>query len=136
MPAFDHVAIEVADLDGCIAMLERTGAMRLLRRGTRTGTGQRIAMVVDERGQKMELVERAEPGPAALLHIAVDVHDPADVERVHDELVADGCESLRAPHPLAAAKATTALVRTPFGLEVQIVHYAEDSPDLTRGVPS
>ncbi len=62
-----------------------------------------------------------------LLHVAYRVDD---VEAEHRSLVAQGFRSLRGPHALAAAKATTALLEDPSGLQIQLIQYAPDSPDL------
>jgi catechol 2,3-dioxygenase-like lactoylglutathione lyase family enzyme len=131
MPAFDHVALEVPDLDATVEFLTSKGLMRLIRHGVRTGTGQRIAMLADEHGQKLELID-GDGRPARLLHLAFEVDD---VAATFADWVDDGSEPLREPHELAAAQATTGIVRTPFDLEVQVVRYATTSPDNTRRSP-
>ena len=56
----DHVALEVDDIDERVRRLEAAG-LRVLRHGTRYSTGQRIVMMGDGTGNKLELIE-AEPG--------------------------------------------------------------------------
>ena len=128
----DHVAIEVADFERRLGLFTEQLGMRLIRRGKRTSTGQQIAMIGDGHGFMLELVEAEDGDDAAapkFLHIALRVDD---VDGVHDELVSGGLSSVRAPHPLGAAKADTALLADEGGLEVQVIRYDDDSPDLQR----
>jgi hypothetical protein len=127
--AFDHVAIEVPDLDGFIDSMTSSGLMRLLRRGTRTGSGQRLAMLVDEQGQKVELIEGA---GVRFLHLAFQV---ADVAAAHAALVDAGAAPVRAPQRIEAAGALSSMVQAVGGVEVQLVRYDDDSPDRTGPVP-
>jgi catechol 2,3-dioxygenase-like lactoylglutathione lyase family enzyme len=122
----DHVALAVKDLDERIAFLTGTLGMTLKRIGTHVKTGGRIAMIADGNGFKLELIEMpdAEPG---LNHVAYRVED---VDAAYRKLLEDGCTSIRPPHPIAAAKADSALVEDATGLQVQIIKYAPDSPDL------
>lgn len=125
----DHIAIEVADLDHFIDQLEATGGMRLLRRGTAKRTGQRLAMVGDQRGMKLELIENpATPAPR-YLHVAFR---SADVLRALAGLVAAGFRHERGPFPLEEAKAESGLVSDGKGFEVQVLSYAPDSPDIVE----
>jgi len=127
--AFDHVAIEVPDLDAFVEAMTAGGLMRLLRRGTRTGSGQRLAMLVDDHGQKVELIE----GDAVrFLHLAFEV---ADVDDTHSTLLGAGGGAVRAPHRIEPARARSAVVRI-AGVEVQLVRYDDDSPDVTRARPA
>jgi hypothetical protein len=128
--AFDHVAIEVPDLDGFIEALTTTGLMRLLRRGTRTGTGQRLAMLVDDQGQKVELIEGEE---VRFLHLAFEV---GDVDAAHAALLGTGAAVVRTPQRIEAARALSSIVRTAGGVEVQVVRYDDDSPDRTSVRPA
>jgi hypothetical protein len=41
-----------------------------------------------------------------------------------------GFKSIRGPHVLAAAKAETALLEDQTAMQVQIIQYQPDSPDL------
>ncbi len=50
-----------------------------------------------------------------------------NVEAERQGLVAKGFGSIRGPHAPAAAKATTALLEDPSGLQIQLIQYAPDS---------
>jgi len=122
----DHFALGVHDLDERIAFLTGTLGMTLKRIGTHFKTGGRIAMIADANGFKLELIELPTGAPG-LQHVAYRVDD---VDAAYAQLLADGCTPIRGPHELSAAKAVTALLEDPSGLQVQIVKYAPDSPDL------
>ena len=150
----DHVALEVDDLDERVLRLEAAG-LRVLRHGTRYSTGQRIVMMGDGTGNKLELIE-AEPagtadvepagtaaaeGSAGRADAAVETGRPQgpvfahlalrsdDADAAHRMLRAAGYSSLSEPHDLAAARARSALLDSGDGMLVQVVSYAEDSPD-------
>ncbi|MEN9232338.1 MAG: hypothetical protein Q6L68_15680 [Thermostichus sp. DG02_5_bins_236] len=53
-----------------------------------------------------------------------------DIPTEHDRLCQEGLTPLRGPLYLKAAKADTALLKDPAGMEMQIIHYEPDSPDL------
>jgi catechol 2,3-dioxygenase-like lactoylglutathione lyase family enzyme len=122
----DHVALGVHDLDERIAFLTGTLGMKLGRIGKHVKTGGRIAMIADANGFKLELIELPDEAPG-LQHIAYRVED---VDAAYARLLEQGCTGIRGPHELAAAKAVTALVEDPAGLQVQVIKYAPDSPDL------
>ena len=127
----DHVALEVDDIDERVERLEAAG-LRVLRHGTRYSTGQRIVMMGDGTGNKLELIE-AEPDPEggtrespAFAHLALRT-DNAD--EAHRKLRASGFQSRSEPHDLAAARARSALLDSGGGFRVQVISYADDSPD-------
>jgi methylmalonyl-CoA/ethylmalonyl-CoA epimerase len=122
----DHIALGVKDLDERIDFFVNTLGMRLIRVGTHFASGGRIAMLADTAGFKLELIENGSEQPT-FIHLAYRVDD---VEAGHDELVSNGCSSIREPHELSAAKATTALVEDPSRLQIQLIKYAPDSPDI------
>lgn len=123
---FDHVAIEVDNFDERVQALVERCSMRLIRSGARFSTGQRIAMLGDGTGLKIELIESTENRPS-LAHIAFRV---ADTDQAHDALVRSGWTSKHPPHDLEAAKARTALLSDGRGLDVQVVSYDPRSPDV------
>jgi hypothetical protein len=125
----DHIALEVADLDRFIEQLEATGGMRLLRRGTAKRTGQRLAMVGDQMGMKLELIENPQTAVPHYLHIAFR---SGDVRGALAGLVAAGWRHERGPFPLEEAKAESGLVSDGKGFEVQVLSYAPDSPDIVE----
>ena len=134
----DHVALEVDDIDERVLRLEAAG-LRVLRHGTRYSTGQRIVMMGDGTGNKLELIE-ADPGNAggadgtpAFAHLALRTDDP---DGAHRRLQATGWESKSEPHDLAAARARSALLDSGGGFRVQVVSYADDSPDAVTWDPT
>jgi catechol 2,3-dioxygenase-like lactoylglutathione lyase family enzyme len=122
----DHVALGVHDLDERIAFLTGTLGMTLKRIGKYVRTGGRIAMIADAAGFKLELIELPDEAPG-LQHIAYRVED---VDAAYAQLLEEGCSGIRGPHEIAAAKAQTALVEDKAGLQIQVIKYAPDSPDL------
>lgn len=127
----DHVALEVDDIDERVQRLEAAG-LRVLRHGTRYSTGQRIVMMGDGTGNKLELIE-AEPDPEggtreapAFAHLALRTDDADDA---HRRLQAAGFQSRSEPHDLAAARARSALLDSGGGFRVQVISYDDDSPD-------
>lgn len=107
--------------------------MRVLREGRRHSTGQRIVMVGDGTGTKLELIERtadaADAGaPVAFVHLAFEVDD---VEAAVAHFTAAGWRCVRDVHDLAAAQARTALFHH-AGIEIQVISYAPTSPDVVR----
>lgn len=124
---FDHVAIEVAAIDATIDELVATGAMRVIRTGVLARTGQRIVMLGDGTGVKIELIEAPEAQVPRLAHIAFRCADaPAAKESLEDQ----GWRNLRGPHRLDAAMAETALLEDARGLRLQVISYDEASPDV------
>ena len=122
----DHIALGVKDLDERIEFFTSRLGMRLIRIGTHFKTGGRIAMLADPAGFKLELIEDGSEQPT-LMHLAYRVDD---VTAGHDQLVSSGCSTIRGPHELSAARATTALVEDPSRLQIQVIKYAPDSPDI------
>ncbi len=123
----DHIALRVKNLDERVAFLTGAMGMQVKRFGTQFSTGARLALLSDTAGFKIELIESAIDEATLLLHVAYRVDD---VDAVYTKLLANGCKSVRAPHDLSAAKARTALAQDSAGLEIQIIQYASDSPDL------
>jgi catechol 2,3-dioxygenase-like lactoylglutathione lyase family enzyme len=130
---FDHVAIEVDDFDERVAALVDEVGMTLVREGVRHRTGQRIAMLGDETGVKIELIEadRAEP---TFAHVAFRAEQADDVDAAEAALVDAGWSMVNPAHDLTAAKARTTLLADAGGLHLQVIAYRPDSPDL--GTPA
>lgn len=134
----DHVALEVDDLDERVRRLEAAG-LRVLRHGTRYSTGQRIVMMGDGTGNKLELIE-SDPGDKedganrapVFAHLALGTDDADDA---HRRLQAAGYQSRSEPHDLAAARARSALLDS-GGFPVQVISYADDSPDAVTWDPA
>src|SRR5207302_606620 len=118
---------EVPSLDDHIALLSRCGAMRLIRVGTLRRTGQRIAMLGDGTGVKLELIEDVLCGAPRLAHLAFQVDG---VDAVRKELTELGWEPVSGPNELPDARARSALLRDGGGLLLQVIRYESDSPDL------
>ncbi len=123
----DHVALEVADLDERVARLEALG-LRVLRVGARHRTGQRIVMMGDGTGAKLELIEASTGQRPVFAHLALRSDDP---DQAHRHLVDQGWASRSEPHDLPAARARSALVGDGAGFDVQVIAYDSDSPDTT-----
>ena len=126
---FDHVAIEVSDFDGRVDALVNDVGMTLVRRGVRYRTGQRIALLGDETGVKIELIESDADQPT-LAHVAFRAEEAAAVDEAEAGLVEAGWSRVNPVHDLAAARARTTLVADRGGLHVQVIAYEPDSPDL------
>ncbi len=132
MTRIDHVALEIPRFDEHLALLTEHLGLRIVREGRRYSTGQRIVMVTDDHGFKLELIEATPDGDTGhatevFQHLAVRADD---VAATHADLLATGATEQRPPHRLDAARADTSLVRL-GDLAVQVVHYDPDSPDLT-----
>ncbi|MCY3616347.1 MAG: hypothetical protein OXG66_01620 [Acidimicrobiaceae bacterium] len=126
---FDHVAIEVNDFDIRVDALVNDVGMTLVRHGIRYSTGQRIAMLGDETGVKIELIE-SDAGQPTLAHVAFRADGAAAVDKAQAGLVEAGWSTVNPVHDLAAARARTTLVTDRGGLHVQVIAYQPDSPDL------
>ena len=127
LTGIDHVALGVEDLDERIAFMTGVLGMTLKRRGTHIATGGRIAFLADPiTGFKFELVETPDR-QLGFMHVA---YRAEDVAAEHDRLVEQGLQSLRTPFRVEPAKAVSALLKDPSGLEVQVIAYDPDSPDL------
>jgi catechol 2,3-dioxygenase-like lactoylglutathione lyase family enzyme len=127
----DHVAIEVPDLDAYVAKLTGTGVMRLLRHGA-TRNGQRIAMLGDGQGGKLELIEKTTLAEPCLAHVAFR-YDDADTARA--DLLEKGWQEKNGLRDLAAAQARTALLGDGSGLDLQVIAYQPTSPDIVEWAP-
>ena len=128
---FDHVAIEANDFDERVQTLVNDVGMALIRHGIRYRTGQRIAMLGDETGVKIELIESDADEPR-LAHVAFRADEADAVDEAEAGLVEAGWSAVNPVHDLAAAKARTTLVADRGGLHVQVIAYDPDSPDLGR----
>lgn len=125
-PTFDHLAIGTDRFDDVLELLVGGCGMEVARVGTHFSTGCRLVMLRGPRGGMIELVESSNAG-AELMHIAYRVDDvPLAVE----SLIDSGLTAIRPPHQLEAARAETALLSHSSGLQVQVIKYAADSPDL------
>jgi catechol 2,3-dioxygenase-like lactoylglutathione lyase family enzyme len=122
----DHIALGAKSFDDRVAFFMGALGMKLKRTGVDYATGKRIALLADDKGFKIELIE-APSESQTLRRVAFRV---SDARFEYERLVTSGCVSIRPPHELAAAKAVTALVQDPSGLQIQVIQYDPDSPDL------
>jgi catechol 2,3-dioxygenase-like lactoylglutathione lyase family enzyme len=125
----DHVAIEVDDFDVQLARMTDVLGMHCKRIGRyNADPSRRIAMVADESGFKIELIEGTgmNAGPV-FRHVAWRVRD---VPAAFDALVTLGFVPFREPRRIEAARGTSAFVTDASGFPVQLVEYDEGSPDL------
>lgn len=123
----DHIAVEVADFDHWLERLSRC-SLRVVRNGTRYQTGQRIALLGDGTGMKIELIE-APDQPPTMAHVAFRV---TDTDSAYATMLENGWQPKHPPHDLPAAQARTALLTHQGGVNVQIITYAPDSPDVAE----
>jgi predicted enzyme related to lactoylglutathione lyase len=123
----DHVGTEEPDIDARVGFLVGALGFRVLRWGVHVVTGQRIAVLADPRGTKLELMEVAER-TGELEHVAYRV---ADVDTAHAALLETGCTEERAPFEIPPALARSSLLREPAGHRLQLISYRPGSPDLT-----
>ena len=126
---FDHVALEVGDFDSRVEAFVSDIGMTLIRHGVRHSTGQRIAMLGDDTGVKIELIEADTPEPK-FAHVAFRATEAQAVDDAEADLVDAGWSAVSAAHDLGAAKARTTLLVDPGGVHVQVISYEPDSPDL------
>ena len=126
---FDHVAIEVSDFDARVESLVGDVGMTLVRMGLRHRTGQRIAMLGDGTGVKIELIE-SETAEPTFAHVAFRAERPGDVDETEVDLVRAGWSTVSPAHDLGSARARTSLLADEGGLHVQVIAYEPDSPDL------
>jgi 4-hydroxyphenylpyruvate dioxygenase-like putative hemolysin len=124
----DHIALRTPDFDGTIALLERSCGLRLLRIGVVAATGQRIAMIGDGTGMKLELIDAADALGLSFAHIAFCVDD---VDAAYQAMIAAEWASKKPPRDLPPAQARTALVSDAArSLDVQLISYDPASPDV------
>jgi catechol 2,3-dioxygenase-like lactoylglutathione lyase family enzyme len=122
----DHVALEVPNIDAYIATFTETNGLRLIRRGVATATGRQIAILGDRLGTKIELIENPDCDAIRFLHVAFATDDLADALAASK---AAGWTRARGPSEIAAAKAQSAFLPK-NRLEIQILQYQPDSPDV------
>jgi catechol 2,3-dioxygenase-like lactoylglutathione lyase family enzyme len=128
---FDHVAIEVADFEARVRSLVDDIGLTLVREGVRHRTGQRIAMLGDETGVKIELIE-ADSGEPTFAHLAFRAAEADEVDEAGTGLEKAGWSTVTPAHDLTAARARSTLLVDPGGLHLQVIAYEPDSPDLGR----
>ena len=126
---FDHVALEVGDIENTVQNLKKATGLEVLREGSRYSTGQRIVMLGDETGIKIELIESDLTKPT-FAHIAFRVDGPASVDLAADSMLSAGWAVKTLPHDLPHAKARSTLLVDEGGLQVQVIAYSSDSPDV------
>lgn len=124
----DHVAIGVADLAAAVETFTGSLGLRLIRRGVVGRTGSAMAMLGDGTGMKLELIETPDATVARLLHIALRSNDVA----ADSGAIAAPLALIRGPNSLPAASALSALLSDGAGLEVQLIQYDDDSPDVAE----
>ena len=113
-PTFDHIALNVPDLDGQIERL--TGFLGLV---VRVRAGQ-FAIVADPAsGLTFELGQSDD----AAVHIRHLGFRTDDVDAAHATLVGAGMEVIQAPHRRKFARMYTSFLKQPGGVEVQLVKY-------------
>jgi catechol 2,3-dioxygenase-like lactoylglutathione lyase family enzyme len=113
-PAFDHIAINVPDLEQQVERLTADFGWTVEMRS------ERFAIVADPAtGLKFELGS----SPDAQVHFRHLGFRAEDVEGAHEELLHAGMQSERGPHRQEFARMYTSYLQQPGGLEVQLVKY-------------
>jgi hypothetical protein len=125
----DHFAIEVKNLEQYVSILEKIGDLKLIRWGTVGRAGQRMVMLGDGTGMKIELTENPATDAPRFLHVAFRSND---VDEACSTLADDGWRLLRGPNVLPAAHALSALFKDDSGLHLQIISYQPTSPDIVE----
>jgi len=114
IPAFDHLALTVPNLDEQVDRLTGDFGMVAQMRS------EHFAVVVDPvSGFRFELSTSAD-GDVHLRHLGFRVDD---VDTSHASLVAAGMEATRPPHRQDFARMYTSFLQQPGGVEVQLVTY-------------
>lgn len=117
-PIFDHVALNVPDLQAQVDRLANDFGMAVEMRT------ERFAIVSDPAtGLKFELGQSAGSG-VEFRHLGFRSDD---VDTAHERLVAAGMGSNRPPQRQDFARMYTSYLDQPGGLEVQLVKYDEDN---------
>lgn len=125
---FDHVALEVADLDHQVEALVSTGALHVRRYGT-VRSGHRMVLLGDDDGLCLELIENPDAKEPRFAHLALRC---VDADLAEEELAGRGWKRERPSHELPPAHARTALLSEQGGMTLQAIAYRPTSPDLER----
>jgi catechol 2,3-dioxygenase-like lactoylglutathione lyase family enzyme len=128
---WDHVGLNVADLDAASAWYGQVLGLRTEREFAVPGTGLRGCMLMHSSGYRLELIERsgsvpgiqaAGPGEAALTrgfgHMAFQV---ADLDAVYDAMLAAGASARVPPTDAPRPGARMAWVADPEGNLVELI---------------
>lgn len=128
---WDHVGLNVADLDAVAAWYEQVLDLQTEREFSVQGVGLRGRMLVHESGYRLELIERsgsvagiqaANPGEAALTrgfgHMAFQV---MDLDVVYDAMVAAGASPRVPPTGAPRPGARMAWVADPEGNLIELI---------------
>lgn len=124
----DHIAIEVEDFEGRIAQLVNTGAVRVIRYGT-GGAGQRLAVLGDGTGVKIEIAEAAGAVEPRFLHFAFRSDD---VDGARETLIEQGWQHKFGPKHIPPAQCYTAMLTDGTGFDLQVISYDETAPDIAE----
>ncbi len=115
-PGLDHLALNVPDLDAQVDRLTTGFGFEVVHRF------EHFALLRDPAtGLRFEL-GRSEDDQVHLRHLGFCSDD---VDGDHEQLVADGMTSARAPHRQDLAGMYTSYLAQPGGVEVQLVRYDE-----------
>lgn len=115
----DHVALGVPDFDASVDLFVKRFGLEVLLTGNVPATGQRMAMLRDAEGGKLELVETPDEDSVSVLHVAFWTDD---ADEAHHVLVGQGWQTKREPHDLPRNNSRTALL-TGQGFDLQVISY-------------
>ena len=114
VPALDHIALTVPNLDEQVERLTRDFGMAVRSRSPQ------FAVLVDPRTDfKLEL-GASEDAEVHVRHLGFRADD---VDAAHESLVAAGMDTRAAPHRQDFAGMYTSYLTQPGGVEVQLVKY-------------
>ena len=114
LPALDHIALTVPDLDVQVERLIDTFGM-VARIRT-----EHFAVIVDPSSQFTLELSASDDGEVHVRHLGFRTDD---VDAAHAALVAAGMESSTAPRRQDAARMYTSYLAQPGGVDVQLVAY-------------
>jgi len=114
LPALDHIALTVPNLDDQVERLSSAFGMMVQLRL------EHFAVLVDPASDfKLEL-STSDDGEVHLRHLGFRVDD---VDATHTDLAAAGMETSASPHRQDFAGMYTSFLKQPGGVEVQLVNY-------------
>ena len=119
-----HHAITVGDMDRAISIYCGQLGLRLLRRKAGAAYAE-VAMLEDAAGHRIELLLEKGGERSGLDHIAFEVDD---VDEAFERLTSQGFNAEREPFDVPGGTVRTSFLRTPDGVKLKLMHYAEEAP--------
>ena len=117
-----HHAITVGDMDQAIDIYCGQLGLRLLRRKAGAAYAE-VAMLEDASGHRIELLLK-KGERSGLDHIAFEVDD---VDEAFERLKREGFNPEREPFDVPGGIVRTSFLRTPDGVKLELMRYAEET---------